>query len=174
MHYTDGASVHPVPSMSLSRWRSADITALTHYTDGVSVHPVLKTPQPKRLWKLPRDRRIDRRFPLTKASIYPVLKTSSWRVSVLIQTERQIDRRCPHSDCWIIRCYCLHCSSSAIHPTHIEYRPSDHLVLLSSLLFVWLAAQCTNYTDAMHRWYRRFIRRCQFPSFSSAVLTLEK
>jgi hypothetical protein len=55
---------------------------------------------------------------------------------------------------------------------------SDHPVLLSPLLFlcnssgastisivgssdgvnfVWLAAQCNNYTDAMHRWYRRFI-----------------
>jgi hypothetical protein len=73
-------------------------------------------------------------------------------------------------------------------------RPSDHPVLLSSLLlcnssgasrnwtvgssdganFIWPAAQCTNYTDAMHRWYHRFIRRYQFPSFSSVVLTIEK
>jgi hypothetical protein len=44
------ASVHPVPSTSLSCWRSADTTAPTHYTDGASVHPVLKTPHPKRLW----------------------------------------------------------------------------------------------------------------------------
>jgi hypothetical protein len=26
-------------------------------------------------------------------------------------------------------------------------------------------AQCTKCSDAMHRWYRRFIRRCLFPSF---------
>jgi hypothetical protein len=80
-------------------------------------------------------------------------------------------------------------------PTVSLLRPSDHPVLLSSLLFLcnssgastkWTfgssdganfilpPAQCTNYTDAMHRWYRRFIRRCLFFSFSSAVLTLEK
>jgi hypothetical protein len=69
-------------------------------------------------------------------------------------------------------------------------RPSDHLVLLSSLLFLryssgastkWTVgssyggnfilppAQCTKCSDAMHRWYRRFIRRCLFPSFSSRL-----
>jgi hypothetical protein len=67
-----------------------------------------------------------RRFPLTKASVHPVLKTSSWRISVLIQTERRIDRWCPLSDRRIIWCYYLHCSSSAIHPAHLETGPSDH------------------------------------------------
>jgi hypothetical protein len=67
-----------------------------------------------------------------------------------------------------------------------SFTPSDHPVLLSSLLFLrnlsdastkWTIgssdganfilppAQCTNYTDAMHRWYHRFIRRCVFFSF---------
>jgi hypothetical protein len=55
-----------------------------------------------------------------------VLKASSWRVSVWIKTERRIDRRCPHSDCWIIRCYCLRCSSSATRPTHLEIGPWVH------------------------------------------------
>jgi hypothetical protein len=45
-------------------------------------------------------------------------------VSILIQTKRPIDRRCPHSDCRIIRCYCLRCSSSATRLTHLEIGPS--------------------------------------------------
>jgi hypothetical protein len=90
---------------------------------------------------------------------------------------------------------CLDSNWASDRPTVSSLRPSDHLVLLPSLLFlcnssgasrnctvgssdgvnfVWPAAQCTNYTDAMHRWFRRFIRRCVFFSFSSAVLTLEK
>jgi hypothetical protein len=73
-----------------------------------------------------RDRRIDRCFPLTKASVHPVLKTSSWCVSVLIQTERRIDQRCPHLDCRNILCYYLCCSSSATHPTLLENGPSVH------------------------------------------------
>jgi hypothetical protein len=55
-----------------------------------------------------------------------VLKTLSWRVSVLIQTECRIDRWCPHSDRRIIRCYCLRCSSSTIHPAHLQNGPSVH------------------------------------------------
>jgi hypothetical protein len=106
--------------------RFFDITAPTLYTDGVSVHPVLKTPRPSRLCKLSRDRRIDRRFPLTKASDHPVLKTSSWRISVLIPTERRIDRQCPRSDRRIIRCYCLRCSSSATLPTLLGNALSVH------------------------------------------------
>jgi hypothetical protein len=75
-------------------------------------------------------------------------------------------------------------------PTVSSLRPSDHPVLLSSLLyfcnssdsstkwtvsssdganFILPPAQCTNYTDAMHRWYRWFIQRCLFPSFSSRL-----
>jgi hypothetical protein len=60
--------------------------------------------------------RIDRRFPLTKASVHPVLKGFSWRISVFIQTRHQIDRRCPHSDRRIIRCYCLRFFFSATRP----------------------------------------------------------
>jgi hypothetical protein len=57
---------------------------------------------------------------------HPVLKASSWRVSVLIQIERRIDRRYPHSDHRIIRCYRLHCSSSATRPTLLKIGPSVH------------------------------------------------
>jgi hypothetical protein len=102
------------------------------YTNGASDHPVLKTPRPKCLGYLPRDRRIDRRFPLTKSSVHPVLKTSSWRVSVLIQTKRRIDPQCPHSDRRIIRCYCLRCSSSAIHPAHLGIGLSVHPTVSTS------------------------------------------
>jgi hypothetical protein len=63
---------------------------------------------------------------LTKASGHPVLKAFSWRVSVWIQTERRIDRRGPHLDRRIIRCYCLHCSSSATRPTLLGDGPSVH------------------------------------------------
>jgi hypothetical protein len=141
------ASVHPVPSTSLSRCSSADTTVSTLYTDGASVHPVLKTSRPSRLCKLSRDRRIDRRFLLTKASVHSVLKTSSWRVTVLIQTERQIDRRCPRSDRRIIRCYCLCCSSSAIHRAHLGIGPSVHPTVSTSFFYV---AKCTTTPTLMH------------------------
>jgi hypothetical protein len=120
------ASVHPVPSTSLSRWRSTNTTALTHFTDGASVHPVLKDASPKRLCMLLRDRRIDRRYLWPWASVHPVLKRLSWRVSVSIQTKRRIDRRCPHLYRQIIRCYCLFCSSSATRPTLLENGLSVH------------------------------------------------
>jgi hypothetical protein len=123
------ASVHPVPSTSLSRCSSADTIVPMLYTDGVLVHPVLKTLRPKRLCMLLRDRRIDRCFLLTKASVHPMLKNSSWRVCVLIQAERRIDRRCPHSDRQIIRCYWLCCSSSATRPTLLENGPSVQLTV---------------------------------------------
>jgi hypothetical protein len=72
-------------------------------------------------------------------------------------------------------------------------RPSDHPVLPSSLLFLFHSSSVTRKHTAgssdglcklsflhavyqvhrrLHQWYRRFIRQCQFPSFSSAVLTL--
>jgi hypothetical protein len=79
---------------------------------------------------------------------------------------------------------CLDSNWVLDRPTVSSLRPSDHPVLLSSLLFLRYSsdganfilppAQCTNYTDAMHRWYRRFIRRCVFFSFLCSVLTLEK
>jgi hypothetical protein len=120
-----------VPSTSLSSWRSADTTAPTHYTDGASVYPVLKDLSSKRMsvssW--PSD---GPTLPLIMASVHPVLKASSWRISVLIHSEHRIDRRCPHSDRRIIRCYNLRCSSSAIHPAHLETWLSDHLTVSSS------------------------------------------
>jgi hypothetical protein len=82
---------------------------------------------------------------------------------------------------------CLDLNWASDRPTVSSLRLSDHPVLLSSLLllcnssgasrnwtvgssddvnFVWPVVQCTNYTDAMHRWYRRFIWRCKFSSFS--------
>jgi hypothetical protein len=60
------------------------------------------------------------------ASVHPVLQASSWCVSVSIQTKRRIDRRCPHSDRQIIQCYCLRCSSSAIHQENLQNGPSVH------------------------------------------------
>jgi hypothetical protein len=120
------ASVHPVPSTSLSRCSSADTIVLMLYTDGASVHPVLKTSRPKHLCMLLCDRRIDRCFLLTKVSVHPVLKGSSWRVSVLIQTKRRIDQRYPFSDRRIIRCYCLRFFFSATRPTLLKNGPSVH------------------------------------------------
>jgi hypothetical protein len=92
-----------MPSTSLSRWRSADTTALTLYTNGASDHPVLRTPRQNLTV------RIFETVGWTAAppSVHPVLKLQSWRVSVLIQTKRRIDRRCPHSDRRIVRCYYL-------------------------------------------------------------------
>jgi hypothetical protein len=119
-------SVHPMPSTSLSHWRSTDTIAPTHYTDGASVHSVLKDASPKRLCMLLRDCRIDWRYLWPWASVHPVLKRLSWHVSVSIQTKRRIDRRCPHLDRRIIRCYCLCCSSSATRPTLLENGPSVH------------------------------------------------
>jgi hypothetical protein len=111
------------------------------YNDSASVHPVLKDASPKRLCMLLRDRQVDRRYILTKASVHPVLKASSWRFSVLIQAERPIDRRCPHSDRWIIWCYCLRCSSSATRPMLLEIGPSVHLTVPR------VFTQCTNSFD---------------------------
>jgi hypothetical protein len=99
---------------------------------------------------------------MTKSSVHPVLKTSSWRISVLIQTDRRIDRRRPHSDRRIIWCYCLSllflCNSSGA---------SRNWTIGSSdgVSFILSTMQCTNYTNAMHRWYCRFIRWRVFFSF---------
>jgi hypothetical protein len=75
------------------------------------------------------NRRIDRRFSMTKASIHPVLKGFSWRVSVFIQTRHQIDRWCQHSDHRNIRCYCLRFFFSATRLTLLENGPSVHLTV---------------------------------------------
>jgi hypothetical protein len=124
------ASVHPVLLVVASTAHDfSDTTAPTLCTDGASVHSVLKTPHPSHHCELPHDRRIDRRFILTKASDHPVLKASSWCNSVLIQTERRINRRCRHLNRRIIWCYCLHCSSSATRPTLLKYGPSVHLTV---------------------------------------------
>jgi hypothetical protein len=85
---------------------------------------------------------------------------------------------------------CINSNWASDRPTVSTLKPSDHPVLLSLLLllcnssdasrnwtvgssdginFVLSVAQCTNYTDAMHRWYRRFIRRFLLPSFSSRL-----
>jgi hypothetical protein len=113
-------SVHPVLlAVASTAHDFSDTTAPMLCTDGPLDHPVLKTP-------LPRDRRIDRRFTLTKASDHLVLKALSWRISVWIQTERRIDRRCPHLNRRIIRCYCPRCSSSATRPALLKNGPSVH------------------------------------------------
>jgi hypothetical protein len=84
-------------------------------------------------------------------SVHPVLKLQSWRVSVLIQMKRRIDRRCPHSDRRIIRCYYLRCSSSTIHPAHLETWPSDHQMVSSSFCLLrsvpTTTTLCTDGTD---------------------------
>jgi hypothetical protein len=107
-------------------------------------------------------RRIDRRYPLTKASDHPVLKASSWHVSVLIQTKRRIDQWCPHSDRWIIRCYCLHCSSSATRPTLLGNGPSVHPTVPRVSPVYQLVRRL--HRRLLYR-YHRFIRRCLLFSF---------
>jgi hypothetical protein len=157
-------SVHPVPSTSLSRWRSADTTALTLYTDGASDHPVLKDSSPKPYCLHLQERRMNR---------CSTVGSSGAEAPVLA------------------RLY-LDSNEASDRPTVSSIRPSDHLVLISSLLllcnssgasrnltvrssdgviFILPPAQCTNYIDAMHRWYRRFIRRCLFFFFPFSFLT---
>jgi hypothetical protein len=90
-----------------------------------------------RCWRTPRQNLTvsifeSVRWTVALPSVHLVLKLQSWRVYVWIQIERRIDWRCPLSDRRMIRCYCLRCSSSAIHPTHLEYRPSDHPMVSTS------------------------------------------
>jgi hypothetical protein len=150
------ASVHPVPSTSLSHCSSADTTGPTLYTNGASVHPVLKTSRPKCL--LLRDRRIDRCFLLTEASVHLVLKGSSWRVSVLFKLGHRIDRYFSLIDRRFIRCFCVRSFSSATRPTQLECGMRVHLTVPIQLAF------CTVYQ--VHRrsplGCRRLIRWCHF------------
>jgi hypothetical protein len=93
-----------------------------------------------------------------------VLKTSSWLVSVLIQTEHRVDRQCPHLDRRIIRFYCLRCSSSATRPTLLGNGPWVHLMALGFHPVNQLVRRLHQHLFFR---YSRFIRRYQFPSFSS-------
>jgi hypothetical protein len=122
-------SVHPVPSTSLAV-AALLIQLLRRYT--LTVRWIIWC------WSLltqgctvcfKYNHRIDRRFPLIKTLVHPVLKGFSWHVSVFIQTRHQIDRWCPHSDCRIIRCYCLRFFFSATHPTLLENGLSVHLTV---------------------------------------------
>jgi hypothetical protein len=129
------ASVHPVPSTSLSHCSSADTTVPTLYTNGALVHPVLKTLQPKRLCMLLRDRQIDWCFLLTKASVHPVLKGSSWRISVLFKIGHRIYRCFGLMDRRFIWCFCLRRFSSATRPPQLECGTSVHLTVPIQLVF---------------------------------------
>jgi hypothetical protein len=103
-------------------------------------------------------------------SVHPVLKASSWRVSVLFKLDHWIDRRFLPMDRRFIRRCCprLLFSNSFDATTKGNVGSSDGIKLTPAV------ALCTKYSDAMHWWYRRFIRRCVFFSFLCSVLTLEK
>jgi hypothetical protein len=94
------------------------------------------------------------------------------------------------AESFVLARLCLDSNEASDRPTVSSLRPSDHPVLLSSLLFLWNLsgasrnltvgssdgvifilphAQCTNYTNAMHRWCHRFIRLCLSFSFSSRL-----
>jgi hypothetical protein len=163
------ASVHPVP---LPRhiavevlWHNCSDAMHRQYVESSGAEdPASKSPL--LAFTRPSDRPT---LTLTKASDHPVLKALSWRISVWIQTEHRINRRCPHSDCRIIRCYCLPCSSSATRLTLLKDGPSVHLTVPRVSLVYQLVQR-------LHRRlllrYRRFIRRCLFFSISCLVLTL--
>jgi hypothetical protein len=140
------ASVHPVPSKSLSHCSSADTTVPMLYTDGASVHPMQKNPRPK----------------------------------CLLASMRPSDRPTLHLDQgvgssgaedFVLAHLCIVSTWASDRPTMSSLRLLDHPVLLSLLLFlrnsssastkwtvgssdgvnfVWLAAQCTNYTDTCY------------------------
>jgi hypothetical protein len=135
-----------------------------------------------------------RRYTPTVRQIIRCWRTSRQNVSVcFFVTVRWTDASTDHgvgSEGFVLARLCLNSSKVSDRPTVSSLRPSDHLVLLSFLLFLcyssgastkWTVGssdganfilppvQCTNYTDAMHRWCRRFIRQCLFPSFSSRL-----
>jgi hypothetical protein len=139
-----------VPSTSLSRCRAADTTAPTHYTDGASDHPVLKDSSPKPYCLHLQERRMNRCSTVSSCGAEaPVL------ARLYLDSNWASDR-----------------------PTMSSLTPSDHLVLLSSLLFLCnssdatmkgtigssggiklapIVAQCTKCSDAMLRWYQVLI-----------------
>jgi hypothetical protein len=144
------ASVHLVPSTSLGHWRSVDTTAPMLYTNGTSDHPVLKDSSPKLYCLHLQERRMNRCSTVGSSGV----------------------------EAPILARLCLDSNEASDRPTVSSLRPSDHPVLLSSLLllynssgasrnltvrssdgviFILPPAQRTNYNDAMHRWYRRFI-----------------
>jgi hypothetical protein len=132
-------------------------------------------------------------------SDHAVLKDSSPKPYCPHLRERRMNH-CPTvgssgAEAPVLTRLCLDSNEASDRPTVSSPWPSDHLVLPALLLllcnssdasrnwtvgssdgdiFILLAMRCTKYSDAMHGCYRRFIRRCQFPSFSSVVLTLVK
>jgi hypothetical protein len=102
------ASVHLVPSTSLSHCRSADTTALMLYTDGTSDHPMLKDSLPKPYCPHLRDRRMNR--------------CSTVGSSV--------------AEALVLACLCLDSNWVSDRPTVSQLRPSIHLVLLTLLLLL--------------------------------------
>jgi hypothetical protein len=99
-------------------------------------------------------------------SVHPVLQVSSWCVSVLFKLDQRIVQRFPPMDCRFIRRCCLHGFSSPIHPTQLRKGPSVHPTVSSKFQSL---RSVPSAPKLLHRWYRRFIRRCLFPSFSSCL-----
>jgi hypothetical protein len=160
-------SVHPVPSTSLSRWRSADTTAPTLYTDGASDHLMLKDSSPKPYCPHLRDRRMN---------CCPTVGSSGAEAPVLARL-------------------CLDLNEASDRPMVSSLRPLDHPVLLALLLLLsnssgatikWTVGssdgalvftQVYQLVRPLHRRllsrYRRFIRQCHFFSFLSRFWPLK-
>jgi hypothetical protein len=99
-------------------------------------------------------------------SVHPVLKASSWCISVLFKLDHRIVQRFPPKDRRFIRRCCLRGFSSPNHPTQLGKGPSVHLTVSSEFQSL---RSVPSAPTLLHRWYRRFIRRCLFPSFSSRL-----
>jgi hypothetical protein len=102
----------------------------------------------------------------TDPSVHLVLKASSWRVSVLFKLDHRIVRRFPPMDRRFIRRCCLRGFSSPIHLTQLGKGLSVHLTVSSEFQSLHSVPSAPT---LLHRWYRRFIRWCLFPSFSSRL-----
>jgi hypothetical protein len=102
------ASVHPVPSTSLSRCRSVDTTALTLCSDGASYHPVLKDSSPKPYCPHLRDRRMNRCSTVSSSG----------------------------AEALVLARLCLDSNEVSNRPTVSPLRPSVHSVLPTSLLLL--------------------------------------
>jgi hypothetical protein len=93
---------------------------------------------------------------------------------------------------FVLAHFYLDSNEASDRPTVSSLRPSDHPVLLSSplflcnssgasrnltigstdgVIFILPPSQCTNYTNAKHRWCRRFIRWCLFFASSTWIFT---